>query len=482
MEIYQIASELAPIAKVGGLGDVIYGLSKELSKLSHDVTIFLPKYQCLNVEEIENMHLLCSLSVCLPSNAQCNVDYWKGYYHNLTIIFVDPKAPYHLFDTGAIYGQHNDTQRFLLFSYLCLEYLSHYANRPICLHLHDWQAAFTAAFYKMYFQSALPSLKTVLTIHNLMHQGKALFSDLHLFNIPKDRDFLDPQHPQCINLLKSGMLYADDITTVSPTYAEDICNHSYSYHLDATISDTRHKTQGILNGIDYSYWNPSKQHLLPYPYSNADAITAILEKKQKNKETLQKKFNMELGTRPLYCCISRLDHQKGPYLLAAAAEKIIANDGQYFLLGKPATHEMYELFSTLQRRLGHSNFIFFDGFDEKLSHLVYASADFILIPSIFEPCGLTQLIAMHYGTIPIARKTGGLADTVIDLNDAAHPKESRTGLSFEAPTPEAFLEKVDESFALFRHSKQREELVARIMKKNFSWEIPAKMYLKLYQQ
>lgn len=277
------------------------------------------------------------------------------------------------------------------------------------------------------------------------------------------------------------MLAADQITTVSKTYALEICSPLFSYHLDQTIWETKYKTQGILNGIDYNYWNPSKKNILPYPFSSSLAASEILAAKQKNKEVLQKKFHMDVGNKPLFCCISRLDHQKGPYLLAHAAQFILAQGGQYFVLGKPSTHEMYELFSKLQLQLSSKNFIFYDGFDEHLSHLVYASSDAILIPSIFEPCGLTQLIGMHYGSVPIARKTGGLSDTVIDLFDEKAAVCDRTGFIFEEPSETAFLKKIEDFFKLYQDKFSYTEVVARITKKNFSWEIPTKRYLELYK-
>lgn len=480
MEIYQIASELAPIAKVGGLGDVIFGLSKELIKQGHSTTIMIPRYKSIDLQKIEQIHLCGSPTITLPSGAHCNVLFWKGLFQGLTIVFVDPQAPFNYFESSSIYGENNDTLRFMLFSYLCLEYISASCRTKVCLHLHDWQAAFTAVFLKLFFQKRFQHVRTVLTIHNLMHQGKALLSELRLFHLPDEDSFKDPQHPSCINLLKSGMLAADHVTTVSPTYAQEICHPQFSYYLDETIWHTKAKTQGILNGIDYTYWNPAKKHLLPYPYSPSDNGAAIFSCKQKNKEFLQKKFHLSVGGQPLFCCISRLDHQKGPSLLANIAASIIEKGGQYFILGKPSSLQMHELFSKLQHALPKDQFIFYDGFDEELSHLVYASSDAILIPSIFEPCGLTQLIAMHYGTVPIARKTGGLADTVIDLNDHSTALSNRTGLMFEEPTDAAFLKKVEEFFTLYENPIHLEELIGRICKKNYSWELPARDYVRLY--
>lgn len=480
MDIYQIASELAPIAKVGGLGDVIFGLSKELVKQGQHTTIIIPRYKSVNLQDIEQMQLSLSKKINLPSGSICETFFWKGLYQGLSIVFVDPQAPFNYFETDSIYGEHNDTLRFMLFSYLSLEYINSCSKRNLCLHLHDWQAAFTSAFLQLFFKERFQDVRTVLTIHNLMHQGKALFSELRHFNLPDEADFKDPQHPLCINLLKSGMIAADQITTVSPTYAQEICHPLYSYYLDETLWKTRHKTKGILNGIDYTYWNPAKKNLLPVPFSPFESGSKILTSKKKNKEALQKKFHLEIGSKPLFCCISRLDHQKGPYLLAHIAKFIVERGGQYFVLGKPSTHEMHELFTKLKQTLPPTSFVFYDGFDEELSHLVYASSDAILIPSIFEPCGLTQLIAMHYGTLPIARKTGGLSDTVIDLHDSTYPITERTGFVFEEPSEEAFLKKVEEFFIFYQNPLHVAEVVERITKKNFSWEIPAKHYLDIY--
>ena len=481
MNIFFIASEIAPIAKVGGLGDVIFGLAKELSKKNKSLKVILPKYKGIEQKKIENLSLITETTTFLPSDEAVHVKFWTGNLQGITLIFIDPQPPYNVFQRESIYGEKDDTFRFLLFSYLSLSFLEKNADGGI-IHLHDWQTAFVASFYKLFFSSKLKeSYKTVLTIHNMMHQGRALFWEVEPFMIPKSNKYEDPRSPDCINLLKSGMLDAHKVTTVSKTYAEEIRSPDFSFYLDETIWQVKDKTIGILNGIDELYWNPNDKKFIPHPFDKLDPIEKIHEAKKNNKKFLEKKLNTSFGNKPLFCVISRLDHQKGPYLISQAARDIAEEGGYCLILGKTVTYEIEELFSHLSQELSQSHhFLFLNIFDENLSKLIFASSDYILIPSIFEPCGLTQMIGMRFGTIPIARKTGGLADTVIDIHDQHSPEESKTGFSFDEKSYPAFLKKINEAFILDRDQRKKDHLIKKIMEKDFSWKVPAYKYMQLY--
>ncbi len=471
MLIIHIATELAPIAKTGGLGDVVYSLSKELARQGHQLRIILPKYKTLSLDALDDAQIVFKKKFTFHESKPFEVVFWNASYNSLPITLIDPQPPEAVFNRDGIYGEADDAHRFLIFCFLTLEYIS-FCNFPASiLHLHDWPTAAIALLYKHHYQQKGSKHKIVLTIHNILHQGKCPPETLSFLSFNNLSDVEDPCQPYLINLLKIGIIHSDYLTTVSPTYAKEIQTPLFGYHLDPLLRNYRDKLHGILNGIDLDYWNPYLDKALPAPYPK-NSITGIFEVKRKNKEYLYNHLHLTSSKAPLFACITRLDEQKGPHLIAHGVKTILKQGGSCIILGKVVSSLTQELFDHLrQTYANHPHFHFHDQFDEGLAKLLYAAADFIIIPSLFEPCGLTQMIAMRYFTIPIVRTTGGLADTVQDLE---------TGICFKEMSTEHFDHAIEKAFSLYQDKPLLEHLLKMMSLKDFSWKTSVKKYLELY--
>jgi starch synthase len=480
--VLHVASELAPIAKVGGLGDVVYGLSQECRRIGHDVLIVLPKYAIPGIENLTFLKCVAKKTIHIPGESPFETLFWECLYEGLSLLLIDPQSPRNLFQRSSIYGEPNDLERFLLFCFLTLEYLCLNPPRSCVLHLHDWPTAFVACLYKQLYQTKLPSYTTILTLHNILHQGKGAPHHAERFGIQKTPALEDPAQPHLINILKSGIVHADHIVAVSPTYAHEITTHELGYHLNTTLASHKEKLSGILNGIDLSYWNPQTDPSLLACYSPTDVPTKVLEAKEKNKHHLHRLLDMPSSSAPLIGCITRLDTQKGPHLIAHAITTTLEQEGQYILLGQAADPLVREEFTKIKHRYStNPHFHFHDQFDESLARLIYAAADFIVIPSLFEPCGLTQMIAMRYCTIPIVRITGGLADTVSDINNKEVPFENKVGICFHDMNIEQLDHALTRAFHLYQDKPLLCKILKNISKRDFSWKESAKKYLQLYR-
>lgn len=442
MHIVQIAAECTPLAKVGGLGDVVHGLGKELAK-EHKVTVFIPKYKCisngLSSEEIFYSHF--------KGESRKN-RLWSLKLDNINIKLLEP--PNDFFNRDNVYGYEDDVSRFLYFCRAALEYLSQHDNFDI-IHVHDWHTSIIPFLIK----TAFPKLKTkksLLTIHNLAYQGVCYETSLKEIGIEE----------KCDNLLKQGITYADIVNTVSPTYSKEILTPEFGCGLEEILKSK--KVHGILNGIDETLWNPENDAAILAPFSNKEP----LKSKKRNKLLLQKKLGLKELDVPIVSSISRLVYQKGPKLIKHAIFQTLKRGGQFILLGdgniegfKKVRGQLHPLQST------SFNFTY----DDTLARQIYASSDFLLIPSIYEPCGLTQLIAFKYGTIPIVRKTGGLADTV---------SEER-GYIFEQKNFKDLNQALDKALKDWKTNPQKiEQMVQKGINLDFSWKNPAKEYIKLY--
>lgn len=480
--LFHVCSEMTPLAKVGGLADVVHGLCKEVGTLHLDTTIILPFYGSLKKELIDSLTLFDKREF-KHSGVTFNVNFWKGEFDEIPLVLIEPLSPYNYFSKKLIYGEDNDIDRFMLFSYLAASYISS-LKQEVLVHLHDWPAAFVAPLLKLNpTKEKNINCKIILTIHNLMHQGKADISKLESFGITQKNEFQDPENPNSLNLLKSAMIYADQITTVSPTYAKEILSHEFSYHLDETIWKCKEKTTGILNGIDYDYFNPYSPSKLPFPFPQTPSSECIIQAKKKNKELLQKELGLEIFSKPLFCSITRLDYQKGPNLIAYVSKKIAEHQGQFIILGQATTPYFASIFTSLKELLEpKKNFVYIDKFDEELSKRLFAASDFIFIPSMFEPCGLTQMIGMRFGSIPIARKTGGLIDTVIDFESREAKEEDKTGVTFFEATEQEADKAISRALSLYENKELYKKILFNIVRKDFSWKHSAQEYLKIYDR
>lgn len=444
MHIVHIAVEMAPIAKVGGLGDVVTSLSRAVQELNHHVDIILPKYDCLNLSNVKDFQY----KRCYFWGGT-EIKVWFGKVEGLSVYFLEPQNGF--FSAGCIYGCRNDGERFGFFCHAALEFLLQSGFHPDIIHCHDWSSAPVSWLFKDHYKHyGLSKARVVFTIHNLE------------FGAP---------------LIAKAMVYTDKATTVSHTYSREVSgNPAIAPHL--------YKFHGILNGIDLDIWDPYNDKFIPVPYTSDN----VVEGKRAAKEALQQRLGLKKSDFPLVGIITRLTHQKGIHLIKHAIWRTLERNGQVVLLGSAPDPRIQNDFVNLANQLHSSH-----GdrarlcltYDEPLSHLIYAGADFILVPSIFEPCGLTQLTAMRYGSIPVVRKTGGLYDTVFDVD---HDKERAqaqglepNGFNFDGADPVGVDYALNRAISAWYDGRDWfNSLCKQVMEQDWSWNRPALDYMELY--
>ncbi|KAL1099746.1 hypothetical protein V6Z11_D05G181900 [Gossypium hirsutum] len=444
MHIVHIAVEMAPIAKVGGLGDVVTGLSRAVQDLNHNVNIILPKYDCLNLSHVKDLHYQKSYSW-----GGTEIKVWFGKVEGLSVYFLEPQNGFVW--TGCVYGCKNDAERFGFFCHAALEFLHQGGLQPDIIHCHDWSSAPVAWLFKdHYMHYGLSKTRVVFTIHNLEFGA---------------------------HFIGKAMAYADKATTVSHTYSKEVAgNPAVAPHL--------HKFHGILNGIDLDIWDPYNDKFIPVPYTSEN----VVEGKRAAKEALQQRLGLKKSDHPLVGIITRLTHQKGIHLIKHAIWNTLKRNGQVVLLGSAPDPRIQNDFVNLANQLhsSHSDQARLClTYDEPLSHLIYAGAYFILVPSIFEPCGLTQLTAMRYGSIPVVRKTGGLYDTVFDVDDDKARAEAQglepNGFNFDGADGAGVDYALNRAISAWYDGRDWfNSLCKRVMEQDWSWNRPALDYMELY--
>lgn len=495
MHIIHIASELAPIAKVGGLADVLLGLSRELSWKGHDIDIIIPKYDCLDSNGIRDLSIAYEGLMSYFEGHWHSNTVWMGWVENLKVYFIAPHHPGYFFNRGCFYGCDDDIDRFLYFSRTSLEFMFKKQLRPDIVHLHDWQTSVVAPlYYDMYTKLGFNSPKLVLTIHNLEYQGRCSPNDLDKVGL-KSSDYMTPDklqddlYPSAANLLKAGVVYSDFVTTVSPNYAKEALTVEGGRGLEKVLQKNKNKFLGILNGIDYSYWNPEIDRFLPVHYSSRELPMNkkdknTLEKKAFIKKTLRERFMLAEEHRPIVACITRLVPQKGVELIKHALNYTLKKNGQFILLGSSPIPAISADFHELKHQYAdHPNVYLALHYYEELAHWIYAASDMLIVPSIFEPCGLTQMIALKYGTVPIVRQTGGLADTIFDVDNSGKPSEETNGYTFEQPVNSGIESALDRAFdCWFHHPDKWHKLMINGMNIDFSWNKSSNLYLDVYKK
>lgn len=486
MHIVCIAAEMAPAAKAGGLADVIQGLNRELLLQGNQVDIFVPFYDCIKLGKIRDLKLQDQIFWTDWNGSKIKTRLYNGWVDHIKVTFVDAEDPTHFFSRNCLYGEPDDADRFSFFTKACLDCLKALGKEPDIFHLHDWQTSIGAPLIKFYYNKEGIFLKsrTLLTIHNLSYQG--LYSPdllqragLSIEPLFKQEALQDPRRWELINLLKGGIIFADFITTVSPTYAKEILTREFGEGLEETLQHNLHKLKGILNGLDYHFWNPETDPNIPVNYTVKDR-----EGKTKAKETLCSALNLESISRPIVAVVSRLVPQKGIELMQRALFRTLEAGGQFVLLGTSPIPEITNLFRTLQIDLLNNRHVSLTiEYSDELAHLIYGGSDLLIVPSLFEPCGLSQLIALRYGTVPLVRRTGGLADTVKDVDDTEAPLALRNGYSFAQPTAASLYGALDRAIRCYIEDKnQWQETQKRGMLLDFSWKQSAGEYMMIYQQ
>ena len=486
MRITHIAAEFAPIAKAGGLGEVLTGLCRQLTLEYEDVDVLIPKYRFISNEFLPNLIQKTPDFECVEHGISYTNRMWHAEVEGCRLHLLETDHPQDYFGRPHIYGYPDDLARFIYFSRAALEYLR-LLGRPIdILHLHEWHTAILAPLVKEDFAKKIEVKSVVFTIHNLEYQGKCASRDLDAIGM--DGSYYlspsrsqDPEHPHSINLMKGAIVYADAITTVSPSYAKEILTPSFGCNLENTLLKYKKKLTGILNGIDQKLWNPTADHYLSAPFSEKDSLVHLHEAKEANRRALAKTFGLDASKRPWVGAITRLVPQKGLEMLEEGLEYTVKQGGVFVLLGTSPFELIERHFEKLRSKYGGSSALIQLSYDEALAHRIYASLDFSLIPSLFEPCGLTQLISMRYGTVPIVRATGGLKDTVFDCDDYTVNARQRNGFIFLQP--KEFSTTLSRAFSLQKQDPATfQDLMRRGLQFDSRWKKPALQYLKLYRQ
>lgn len=494
MHIIHIAAELAPLAKVGGLADVVLGLSRELSWKGHDVDIIIPKYDCMDANQIRDLTIDTDNLMSYYKGEWHRNTVWTGWVENLKVYFIDPHDPRRFFNRGCFYGCEDDVLRYLYFCRASLEFLFKKQIQCNIIHLHDWQTAAVSILIKdLYRNLGFNHSKTMFTIHNMEYQGRCAAFDLDAIGLKGSSYFTpdklqDETYPESLNLLKGGIIYSDYITTVSPTYAKEILTKTYGFGLENTLLEHADKFKGILNGIDYSYWNPEIDRYLPSHYSSRELPR---DKKDRNtldnkgyiKKVLRERLALSEKHKPIVGCVARLVPQKGIELIKHIIPFVLEQGGQFILLGFSPIPEISEEFHQLQQKYHeHPDVNLTLHHQEELAHLIFAGADILVVPSIFEPCGLTQMIALKFGTIPVVRRTGGLSDTIFDVDHSDDPLKAN-GYTFDEPTNESFEAALKRAIRCwFDEPDKWRTLMVQGMGIDFSWNHPADYYLEIYKQ
>ena len=484
MHIVMLASECAPVAKVGGLGDVVYGLSRELQIRGNAVEVILPKYDCMRYDHIHDLHVTMKDLWVPGSGGKIHCSVYSGFVHGLQCYFIEPHSDENFFNRGNYYGFADEPTRFALFTRAAMEYLYCSGKRPDIIHTHDWQTALASVFlFEIYNRLGMEKTRTCHTIHNFKHQGIAGADLLRKTDLNRPEYYLskerlaDNANPSAINPAKGGIVYANFVSTVSPTHANEVIHTDQGHGLGQTVQTHAGKFGGVLNGLDYAMWNPANDPFIPHAY-DVNRIDA----KYGNKEALRERLMLRKDYKPVVAYVGRLDPQKGLHLIRHALFYAIKNSAQFVLLGSSHDNGINDHFRHLKRELASNPDCHLEiGYNEELAHLIYAGADILVMPSLFEPCGLTQMIALRYGTVPVVHAVGGLKDTVFDYDHADKPAHQRNGYTFHSPNEQALESALTRAFGLWSYHPQRfRELIANGMRYDYSWNHPGQHYLNIY--
>ena len=474
MQLFFAASEVAPFIKTGGLADVAGSLPNALAKLGHDVRVILPLYSAIPAQWRRQMTFLKSFHFPLSwRNAYCGL--FSLEYQGLTYYFIDNE---YYFQREGLYGQFDDGERFAYFSRAVVEVPVQLGWSPDIIHCNDWQTSLVPVYLleARHREPLLMHTKSVFTIHNIEYQGqfdRNILGDVLGLDESYFREDMLSYYGD-VNLVKGAIYAADYITTVSPTYAKELQYAFYAHGLEGVIADNYHKFTGILNGIDMEHNNPATDPFLPAPYSAADPSG-----KAACKAALQEKLGLNVDPDvPIIACISRLVAHKGYELVTAAFPKILEHYVQFVVLGTGdwGIESFFRMAAQEYPGRVSANLMY----SAELASQLYAGADLLLMPSISEPCGLSQMIAMRYGTVPIVRLTGGLKDSVPSYNPTT---VTGLGFTFGSITPGDLLGAIDRGLETYETDRPNwAALMKRGMTTDFSWDQSAAAYEKVYQK
>ncbi|HZX48389.1 MAG TPA: glycogen synthase GlgA [Nitrospirota bacterium] len=477
MNILYCTPEVTPFSKTGGLGDVAGSLPKALSATGCDVRIITPKYSGISDSTYKLKKVKDNLTIRIGNREEAGGIYEGKLPGSKVPVYFVSSSKY--FNRAELYQENgkdyeDNLERFSFFSMMALHSMDMLGWQPDIIHCNDWQTALIPIYLKTVIKAR--NIGAIFTIHNIGYQG--LFKreqlpitglDWKLFNI-KNLEYFGK-----INLLKGGIIFSDIVTTVSPSYSREIQTEVYGYGLEGVLKERSKDLYGIINGVDYDEWDPSKDDHIKVKYS----IKSIAHKKECKKE-LQKKCGLPVTDKPLIGMVSRLDDHKGYDILAEIMDELMLLDIQMVMLGtgKAKYQDIFKKFKKKYPDKLSLNLFF----DNTLAHKIEAGSDLFLIPSKYEPCGLSQLYSFKYGTVPVAHKTGGLADTITDFIPSTIDDKKATGFLFSHYSPDALLKAVMLSLYVYEDKVTWKKVVISGMKSDFSWKQPAKEYVRLYEK
>ena len=477
MKVLHVAAEVFPLVKTGGLADVLGALPQALIGQGADVRLLLPGLPAI-ADAVLHQKIVCQLGPCFGA-ARVTVRLGQMPYSKVLVYVIDapllyrrPGSPYQASD-GSEWA--DNVQRFALLGWVGAQLAAgglDPAWQPQVLHAHDWHAAMACAYLAAHPPA---NVATVFTVHNLAYQGLFPSADFALLGLSSR--FMSPsglEYHQQLSFMKAGLKFADRITTVSPNYAREIATHEFGFGLDGVIRGRGGDVSGVLNGVDGAVWDPATDAGIAGHYRAAE-----LGGKARCKAALQAEFGLALrADAPLFGVVSRLTSQKGLDLVLGALPGLRKRGGQLVLQG--AGDPALEAAFVAAAQANPGDVAVRIGYDEALAHRLIAGADAILVPSRFEPCGLTQLYGLRYGTVPVVRRVGGLADTVVDASDDAVAAERATGFVFDAATPAALEGAIQRAIAAHAHPARWQRLMRSGMAQDFSWRGAAQKYVALY--
>ena len=474
-KILMVGSEAMPFAATGGLGDVLGSLPaacKAQGGDDVDVRVVMPLYSAVGREYRDKMEFITDIIIPL-SWRQLYCGIFKLEKDGVIYYFIDNE---YYFKRGELYGSYDDGERFAYFCSAVMHILPVIDFFPDILHAHDWQSALAVVYLKTIFRNSprYSGIKAVFTIHNIAYQGQydmAILSDVFGLDV---RYASIVAYDGCINLMKGAIVCADRVTTVSPTYAKEIRYPAHSKGLHYILRENNYKLSGILNGIDYSFYNPETDKVI---YKNYSASS--LKNKAVNKTSLQKDLSLPVRADvPVIAIISRLAEHKGLDIVSRIMESVlIENDVQLIVLGKG--EQKYESYFRYLQNKHPSQVSSIISYDRDLSKKIYAASDIFVMPSKSEPCGLAQMIASRYGSVPVTRETGGLYDSI----KGYYEKDGEiygNGFTFANYSEWELKERICAALGLYKDGEKWSKLVKKIMQTDFSWDISAKKYIELY--
>lgn len=470
MKILFATSEAGPFMRTGGLGDVSQALPRALTKEKQDVRVIMPLYDGIKDIYRQTMQYLGSKVVMLGWRQQyAGVFFYE--FDGVKYYFIDNE---YYFKRFGIYGHYDDGERFAFFSKAVLDVLPIIDFTPDVIHCNDWQTGLIPVYLDAFFRSdeKYANIRTLITIHNIEFQGSMDRSCItEVFGLPSSHTGI-VEYAGCANMLKAGIEGAHAVTTVSRTYAEEIRHPFFAYGLEDILSKRSYKIRGILNGIDVDMYNPSRDGSL---FCNFTAKTAT--RKTANKKGLQEMVNLPVCDKPLIGMVTRLTNQKGLDLVMEVIEEILSMDIQMVVLGT-GDWKYETALGELANRYGNKLAVIIN-FSKDIASKIYGGSDMFLMPSKFEPCGLSQMIAMRYGSVPIIRETGGLKDTVPAFN----PTDlTGRGFTFKSYNAYDMLDAIRRAVATFYNKTEWNAVMSNAMSGDYSWKASAKEYLSLYKE